>query len=211
MARGWNSTGGGRVNSRERGAGELLTMFGSAPTAPRPPTPDSAAPGRTESRRVNRPTAPRRGHSQPGQGWAPVDAAARMPVYQAATSEVGGLFPLLAANGVPAVGARMGYDTLSGGAFYCHPVEWVLRGSPRASPDEPRRRWTTTPTSPLHLRRHAPHHRPARGAQAAVAVGRRRGPLAPRRGKGGQHSLPAAHALPAQPAQPGSRDARRSR
>ncbi|WP_309111968.1 ATP-binding protein [Saccharothrix sp.] len=51
-----------------------------------------------------------------------------MAVYQAATSEIGGLFPLLAANGVPAVGARMGYDTLSGGAFYVHPIEWVLRG-----------------------------------------------------------------------------------
>jgi len=51
-----------------------------------------------------------------------------MAVYQAATSEIGGLFPLLAANGIPAVGARMGYDTLSGGAFYAHPIEWVLRG-----------------------------------------------------------------------------------
>ncbi|MEU7529293.1 ATP-binding protein [Saccharothrix sp. NPDC042600] len=51
-----------------------------------------------------------------------------MAVYQAATSEIGGLFPLLAANGIPAVGARIGYDTLSGGAFYAHPIEWVLRG-----------------------------------------------------------------------------------
>ncbi len=53
---------------------------------------------------------------------------APLAVYQAATSEVGGLFPLLSANGVPAVGARIGYDVLSGGAFYCHPIEWVLRG-----------------------------------------------------------------------------------
>jgi hypothetical protein len=51
-----------------------------------------------------------------------------MPVYQAASHEIGGLFPLLAANGVPAVGARIGYDALSGGAFYCHPIEWVLTG-----------------------------------------------------------------------------------
>lgn len=51
-----------------------------------------------------------------------------MPVYQAGTHEVGGLFPLLAANGIPAVGARIGYDTLSGGAFYSHPIEWVLMG-----------------------------------------------------------------------------------
>ncbi|ODT99510.1 MAG: ATP-binding protein [Pseudonocardia sp. SCN 72-86] len=49
-------------------------------------------------------------------------------MYRATTGEVGGLFPLLAADGVPAVGARMGYDALSGGAFYCHPVEWLLRG-----------------------------------------------------------------------------------
>ena len=63
-----------------------------------------------------------------GRGWAAVPAAGRVPVFQATTSEIGGLFPLLAANGVPAVGARMGYDTLSGGAFYCHPVEWLLRG-----------------------------------------------------------------------------------
>ena len=51
-----------------------------------------------------------------------------MAVYQAATSEIGGLFPLLAAGGTPPVGARIGYDTLSGGAVYAHPIEWVLRG-----------------------------------------------------------------------------------
>jgi hypothetical protein len=108
----------------ERGAGELLSMFGAA-HAPAPPV---VAPPEERSGRVNRPIAPRRGRAAAGQGWAPVEAAARLPVYQAATAEVGGLFPLLAANGVPAVGARMGYDTLSGGAFYCHPVEWLLRG-----------------------------------------------------------------------------------
>ncbi|WP_250548527.1 ATP-binding protein [Pseudonocardia sp. H11422] len=122
-------------NGRERGAAELLTMFGAAPASPTAdsPTPTDAntgagAGGGGKAGRVNRPSAPRRGRTEPGQGWAPVDAAARMPVYQAATSEVGGLFPLLAANGVPALGARMGYDTLSGGAFYCHPIEWLLRG-----------------------------------------------------------------------------------
>ncbi|KAA9164066.1 ATP-binding protein [Amycolatopsis acidicola] len=50
-----------------------------------------------------------------------------MTVYQASTHEIGGLFPLLAASPIPAVGARIGYDAHSGGAFYCHPVEWVLR------------------------------------------------------------------------------------
>ena len=108
----------------ERGAGELLTMFGAAPAAV--PVPPAVVAER--SGRVNRPVAPRRGRASVGQGWAPVEAVSRLVVYQAATSEVGGLFPLLAANGVPAVGARMGYDTLSGGAFYCHPIEWLLRG-----------------------------------------------------------------------------------
>jgi len=123
-----------RRGADERGAGELLGMLNPAPPVPAasPPPPVPARRGRPEREvgpeRLNRPIAPRRGHAEPGQGWAPVDAAARLPVYQAATSEVGGLFPLLAANGVPALGARMGYDTLSGGAFYCHPIEWVLRG-----------------------------------------------------------------------------------
>lgn len=84
--------------------------------------------GREQAGRVNRARAPRRGRAQRGRGWCPVDAAARMAVCQAATCEIGGLFPFLAANGVPAVGARMGYDTLSGGAFYCHPVEWLHQG-----------------------------------------------------------------------------------
>ena len=72
--------------------------------------------------------APRCGHRSRGAGWAAVDATRRWPVYQAPSTEVGGLFPLLAANPLPAVGARMGYDALSGSAFYCHPIEWVLRG-----------------------------------------------------------------------------------
>jgi hypothetical protein len=134
MAMGWSGsvsetstelTTRARGKKSERGAGELLTMFGAAPTAPAPPSVEPPAPS---AGRVNRPVAPRRGRAVLGQGWSPVEAAARLPVYQAATAEVGGLFPLLAANGVPAVGARMGYDTLSGGAFYCHPVEWLLRG-----------------------------------------------------------------------------------
>ena len=77
---------------------------------------------------MNRSVAPRCGHRSRGAGWAAVDATRRWPVYQAPSTEVGGLFPLLAANPLPAVGARMGYDALSGSAFYCHPIEWVLRG-----------------------------------------------------------------------------------
>ncbi|WP_226360889.1 ATP-binding protein [Pseudonocardia sp. ICBG1142] len=70
---------------------------------------------------------PRRGHRAHGRGWAPVDAARRLPVFRATTDQIGGLFPLLAAHGVPAVGARLGYDVSTGGSFYAHPPEWVLR------------------------------------------------------------------------------------
>jgi hypothetical protein len=52
---------------------------------------------------------------------------APVATYEATTAEIGGLFPLLAADSLPAIGARMGYDPLSGGAFHCHPIEWVLR------------------------------------------------------------------------------------
>ncbi|WP_231104721.1 ATP-binding protein [Haloechinothrix halophila] len=110
-----------RSKTGERSAAELLGAFGAPPTT-KPPE-ENKRRGRD---RVNRPIAPRRGRTLPGEGWSPVEAP--LAVYQAATSEIGGLFPLLAANGIPAVGARIGYDTLSGGAFYAHPIEWVLRG-----------------------------------------------------------------------------------
>lgn len=52
---------------------------------------------------------PGRGHPQPGRGWCPVEAP--LATYRAGAHQIGGLFPLLAANGVPAVGARIGYDS----------------------------------------------------------------------------------------------------
>ncbi|GAA2678792.1 MULTISPECIES: ATP-binding protein [Actinosynnema] len=110
-----------RRNRQQRSAAQLLGDFGSPPAAK-----FREQPPRMDRDRVNRAIAPRRGRARPGEGWSPVEAP--LAVYQAATSEIGGLFPLLAANGIPAVGARMGYDTLSGGAFYAHPIEWVLRG-----------------------------------------------------------------------------------
>jgi hypothetical protein len=104
----------------DRSAAALLSTFGPAPLT------KSTASVAPANGHINRPIAPRHGRAHRDAGWTPVEAP--MPVYQAATHQVGGLFPLLAANGVPAVGARIGYDTLSGGAFYCHPVEWVLMG-----------------------------------------------------------------------------------
>jgi hypothetical protein len=126
---------GSAITNGHRSAADLL--LGTDITGPGPAPGPSVATGPPDARspgpavpdtRINRPAASRRGVAAPGRGWAAVPAAGRAPVFQATTSEIGGLFPLLAANGVPAVGARMGYDTLSGSAFYCHPVEWLLRG-----------------------------------------------------------------------------------
>jgi hypothetical protein len=115
-----------------RSAGEMLSQFtdldGVPVGVPPVPAPDEPSGRRGLRRRVNRPSAPRQGHREAGRGWSAVDASRRVPVYRATTAEIGGLFPLLASNGVPAVGARLGYDVQSGGAFYVHPTEWVLRG-----------------------------------------------------------------------------------
>ena len=110
--------------SAPRSAAQLLDTIGGLPTTV--PAAGGLPPALATRERINRPLAPRRGVAEPGRGWSPVPAP--LAVYQAATSEIGGLFPLLAADTLPAVGARIGYDVLSGGAFHCHPVEWVLRG-----------------------------------------------------------------------------------
>ncbi|MER7433664.1 MULTISPECIES: ATP-binding protein [Pseudonocardia] len=125
---------GKRRHVQPRTTSDLLSQFTdldgipvSAPADPIGPDEERANGRRGGRSRVNQATAPRQGHREPGRGWAAVDAARRAPVYRATTAEVGGLFPLLASNGVPAIGARLGYDTQSGGAFYVHPTEWVLR------------------------------------------------------------------------------------
>ncbi|WP_226367364.1 ATP-binding protein [Pseudonocardia sp. ICBG162] len=135
MSRLFNPFDGGRRTRRvePRSTNELLSQFTDLQGIPltTPPTPDTGddeTSTRRGRQRVNQATAPRQGPREPGRGWAAVDAARRAPVYKATTAEVGGLFPLLASNGVPAIGARLGYDTQSGGAFYVHPTEWVLRG-----------------------------------------------------------------------------------
>jgi len=99
----------------------LVADFGGQlPAAP------AAAPAvdrRAEAALIH-PGAPRRGQSRPGYGWAAVPAP--LPVYRASTAEIGGVFPLLTANGLPPTGALMGYDSLSAGGFYVDPIGWVL-------------------------------------------------------------------------------------
>ncbi len=70
----------------------------------------------------------RRGRARPGHGWSPVPAP--LVGYRASTAQIGGVFPLLSSNGLPPTGALVGYDVLSGGAFYFDPVGWVLAATP---------------------------------------------------------------------------------
>ena len=44
------------------------------------------------------------------------------------SEQVGGVWPLIAGDGLPSTGAQMGIDFLSGGAFHVDPIGWTLPG-----------------------------------------------------------------------------------
>jgi type IV secretory pathway VirB4 component len=51
-----------------------------------------------------------------------------VPVFRGSTAQIQGLYPWLYGASMPPSGAYLGVDCLSGGAFACHPVEWLRRG-----------------------------------------------------------------------------------
>ncbi|WP_306211045.1 VirB4 family type IV secretion system protein [Actinoplanes sp. RD1] len=51
-----------------------------------------------------------------------------LPSFRGSTGQVQGLYPWLYGASMPPVGAYMGVDCLSGGAFSCHPIAWLHRG-----------------------------------------------------------------------------------
>ena len=69
---------------------------------------------------------PRRGYARPFSGRAP--RAPGVPVFRGSTGQVQGLYPFLYGASMPPVGAYIGVDCLSGGAFSCHPIEWLHAG-----------------------------------------------------------------------------------
>ncbi|GAA5188497.1 ATP-binding protein [Rugosimonospora acidiphila] len=110
-----------RRKTKGRSVLDLVSDFGGQlPTA----APIKHGTDRRAEAALIRADTPRRGRSLPGHGWSPM--AAPLAVYRASTAEVGGVFPLLASNGLPPTGALMGYDSLSAGGFYVDPVGWVL-------------------------------------------------------------------------------------
>ena len=70
---------------------------------------------------------PCRGENRPYGGRA-VRADPGPPVWRATTAHLAGLYPWLMGSPPPTVGVYVGYDTATGSAFSCHPIEWLLRG-----------------------------------------------------------------------------------
>jgi hypothetical protein len=117
-------TGRRRKSPAGRDLARLLGDFGGhlpAPVARGPTTVDRSA-----EAQLIRPATPRRGSRRPGFGWSPVPAP--LAVYRASTAEIGGFWPLVAADGLPPTGALVGYDALTAGGFYADPTGWVLSG-----------------------------------------------------------------------------------
>lgn len=105
----------------QRSLATLVSDFGGRlPTK----TSDPVVNRRDADRDLFRGLLPRRGRPERGYGWAPVPAP--LVTYRATTADIGGVFPMLSSNGLAPTGALVGWDALSGGAFFCDPVGWVL-------------------------------------------------------------------------------------
>ncbi len=72
------------------------------------------------------PVPPRRGWARPSGGRAARLPA--VPVFRGSTGQVQGLYPWLYGASMPPAGAYIGVDCLAGGAFSCHPAEWLRLG-----------------------------------------------------------------------------------
>jgi hypothetical protein len=81
---------------------------------------------RRTPRPLTEPIPPMRGWARPFGGRAPIPPTA--PTFRGSTGQVQGLYPWLYGASMPPVGAYLGVDCLSGGAFTCHPIEWLHRG-----------------------------------------------------------------------------------
>jgi hypothetical protein len=110
--------GNGRGNGR--GVAQLMADFGHElpPLAP--------APARVKDTDPFTVMVGKHGRSGRAAGWAPVPAP--VAAYRMTSEQVGGVWPLIAGDGLPSTGAQMGIDFLSGGAFHVDPIGWTLSG-----------------------------------------------------------------------------------
>jgi hypothetical protein len=122
-ARRFDRTPQGRAFRRSdtgRGVGRLVADFGHQlpPLAPAPPPVKDGDPFTL--------MVGKHGIKGRAAGWAPVSAP--LAVYRMTSEQVGGVWPLIAGDGLPSIGAQMGIDFLSGGAFHADPIGWTLQG-----------------------------------------------------------------------------------
>ena len=104
-----------------RGVAELVADFGR----PLPARPSVAAAADAADPFTD--LVGRRGRRRRATGWAAVPAP--LSVWRMTSEQIGGVWPLIAADGLPPTGAAMGIDYLSGGAFYADPIGWTLAGT----------------------------------------------------------------------------------
>lgn len=103
-------------------AGEL-PAFDLRPVLGTPAAPPPARRPAPKKKERREPLPPRRGWARPYGGRAPVFPA--VPVFRGSTGQVQGLYPWLYGASIPPVGVYLGVDCLTGGAFSCHPIEWL--------------------------------------------------------------------------------------
>ena len=97
-----------------------------APYVGHPPAPPSPDPERSRPLARTTPVPPRRGWPRPGGGRAAIMPP--VPVHRGSTAQVQGLYPWLHGGSLPAAGAYVGVDCLTGGSFCCHPLAWLATG-----------------------------------------------------------------------------------
>ncbi|MCW2530151.1 MAG: uncharacterized protein JWM76_5011, partial [Pseudonocardiales bacterium] len=103
-----------------RGIAQLVADFGHQlpPLSPQPVGVSDSDPFTV--------TVGKHGRRGRAAGWCPVPAP--VVAYRMTSEQVGGVWPLIAGDGLPSTGALMGIDFLSGGAFHVDPIGWTLSG-----------------------------------------------------------------------------------
>ena len=104
----------------------VLAQVDLAPVLGYPAPPAPAGPAQPDGRRPGVPVPPRRGWARAWGGRAAL--APPVPVYRGSTAQVEGLYPWLYGGSLPAAGACIGIDCLTGAAFSCHPLAWLADG-----------------------------------------------------------------------------------
>ncbi len=106
---------------------DFASLLAPAEVGAQPSTTAVAAATESKQRKTPvDPTPPRRGYARKFAGRAPKTPP--IPVFRSSTGQFSGLYPWLYGQSMPPVGVYIGVDCLTGGAFSCHPIEWLHSG-----------------------------------------------------------------------------------